>query len=61
MGHFKQLPKGVGGMGENIRRSMIAVDLDKLAFIGNRAQRRYAKRRLTAIHHRNSKASLSKG
>lgn len=56
MGHFKQLPKGLGGMGENIRRQMVAVDLDDLAVAGNRAQRRYAQKKLAAIQRSKSAA-----
>lgn len=49
MGNFRQLPKGFRGMGENIRRHMGHVDLDDLAAMGNRAMRRFAKKKLAAI------------
>lgn len=56
MGHFKQLPKGLGGMGENIRRDMACVDLGDLAYMGNRAMRRFAKKKLAAIERSKSAA-----
>lgn len=47
MGHFRQLPKGIGrSLGENTRASMIRVDLDDMAELGNRAQRRWAKKKI---------------
>lgn len=47
MGHFRQLPKGVGyNLGENTRRDMVPVYLDDLAELGNRAQRRWAKKKI---------------
>lgn len=52
MGHFRQLPKGFRGMAENISRRMAYVDLDDLAAIGNRAMRRFAKRRQAVIERR---------
>lgn len=47
MGHFRQTPKGVGrNVGENIRRDMVPVHLDDMAELGNRAQRRWAKKKI---------------
>lgn len=55
MGHFRQLPKGFRGMGENIRRRMIHADLDDLAAMGNRAMRRFAKKKLAKQQHQQQK------
>ena len=50
MGHFRQIPKGLGrNLGENTRRSMVPVHLDDMAESGNRAQRRWAKRKLQQV------------
>jgi hypothetical protein len=47
MGHFRQTPKGIGrNLGENIRRDMVQVSLDDMADTGNRAQRRWAKKKI---------------
>lgn len=57
MGHFRQLPRGMKGFGENIRRDMVCVDLDDLALLGNRAQRRFARKKLTQLQHTRSAAN----
>lgn len=57
MGHFRQLPRGMKGVGENIRRDMVCVDLDDLALLGNRAQRRFARKKLTQLQHTQSAAN----
>lgn len=47
MSHFRQTPKGMGrSLGENIRSSMVPVYLDDMAESGNRAQRRWAKKKI---------------
>lgn len=47
MCHFRQIPKGLGrNLGENIRRDMVPVYLDDMAELGNRAQRRWAKKKI---------------
>jgi hypothetical protein len=56
MGHFRQTPRGMNGAVENIQRSMVAVDLDDLAYSGSRAQRRWAEKKL----RKGSKSAVKK-
>jgi len=56
MSRFHQLPKGVGrNLGENTRSSMVRVDLDAVAELGNRAQRRWAKKKIARTAGKNGK------
>lgn len=56
MSHFRQLPKGIGrNLGENTRRNMTPVCLDDMAESGNRAQRRWARKKIVRANVKGGK------
>lgn len=57
MGYYRNHPGGMGGMSENVSSDMKPVYLDDLAAAGNRAQRRFAKKKIADITRKNAKAA----
>jgi hypothetical protein len=47
MGHYRNHPGGMAGMSEDITRTTRHVAFEDILATGNRAQRRWAKRKLT--------------
>lgn len=54
---YRNHPGGMGGMSENITRTSAPVALEDVVTSGNRAQRRWAQKRLTKIERSKSIAS----
>lgn len=56
MGHYRNHPGGMGHLSENVSSGMAPVYLDELVDAGNRAQRRWAKKKIAGITRQNAKA-----
>lgn len=48
-GIYKSQPRGMGNISTNINRGCKAVDLDSFLIVGNRTQRRFAKKQLKEL------------
>lgn len=55
MGFYRNHPRGMGGMSENISGGMSPIYLDELADTGNRSTRRWAKKKIAGIARQNAK------
>ncbi|TRZ56534.1 MAG: hypothetical protein D4S02_15400 [Rhodocyclaceae bacterium] len=50
MSLYRNHPGGLGGISENLTANMSAVSQEDIIAAGNRSQRRWARKKLTAIH-----------
>ncbi|CAG4883808.1 protein of unknown function [Georgfuchsia toluolica] len=59
MGHFRNTPRGMNGMGDNIRANARPIALEDIIAIGNRAQRRWAAKKILRSTQHRAKANTT--
>lgn len=59
--HYKNTPAGLGSMSENLHRVMRPVALEDIAAVGNRAQRRWAEKKLKETERKTARREKAPG